>query len=85
MRSWIGKLVAAVIAAALALLAAPVAESIALAPVKLPSTYVYPSHHHPGGKVLGPNGQPIDGRISDNPQAHIPLNEWLTWSSWGTP
>lgn len=43
----IGRLVAAVIAAVLTLLAAPVTESVALAPADSPSTYVYDSHHHP--------------------------------------
>jgi hypothetical protein len=45
-RNWIGRLLAAVIAAVLALLAAPATEAIALAPVQSPSTYVYASHHH---------------------------------------
>lgn len=47
MRNWIGRLVAAVIAAVLALLAAPVTESTALAPAQSLSTYVYVNHHHP--------------------------------------
>lgn len=47
MRNRIGRLVAAVIAAVLTLLAAPVTEAIALAPAESPSTYVYDSHGHP--------------------------------------
>lgn len=38
-----------------------------------------------GGRVLGPDGKPIVGSLSQNPQAHIPLSDWLTWSSWSTP
>lgn len=37
------------------------------------------------GKVLGPDGQPIVGSIKQNPQAHIPLEDWLKWKSWNTP
>lgn len=47
MRNRIGRLVAAVIAAVLTLLAAPVVEAIALAPADSHSTYVYDNHHHP--------------------------------------
>ena len=35
-----------------------------------------------GGQVLGPDAKPIVGSIKDNPQAHIPLSEWLNWRSW---
>ncbi|MBW3084959.1 hypothetical protein KEM60_01150 [Austwickia sp. TVS 96-490-7B] len=35
-----------------------------------------------GGKVIGPDGKPIVGSLSDNPQAHIPLSDWMTWTSW---
>jgi uncharacterized membrane protein YoaK (UPF0700 family) len=45
-RNRIGRLMAAVIAAVLTLLAAPVAEAIAFVPAESPSTYVYASHHH---------------------------------------
>ncbi|WP_203337830.1 hypothetical protein [Nocardioides limicola] len=45
MRNWIGRLVAAVIATVLTLLAAPTTEAIALAPAESPWTYVYASHH----------------------------------------
>lgn len=38
-----------------------------------------------GGNVLGPDGLPIAGSIKQNPQAHIPLDDWLTWTSWNTP
>lgn len=38
------------------------------------------------GKVIGRNGQQIQGKISDDPiNAHIPLQEWLTWSKWYEP
>ncbi len=39
-----------------------------------------------GGEVLGRDGRPIVGSIKDNYDiAHIPLDEWLTWSSWNSP
>lgn len=38
-----------------------------------------------GGKVIGPDGKPIVGSLSDNPQAHIPLADWMSWSSWSAP
>ncbi|WP_162799151.1 RHS repeat protein [Nocardioides sp. 616] len=38
-----------------------------------------------GGRIFGPDGKPIVGPLSQNPQAHIPLSDWLTWSSWSTP
>ena len=38
-----------------------------------------------GGRVLGRDGKPIVGRLRDNPGAHIPLSEWLGWSSWNIP
>jgi len=37
------------------------------------------------GRVIGPDGQPITGSLSDNPGAHIPLSDWLKWSSWYAP
>ena len=38
-----------------------------------------------GGNILGPDGKPIVGSLSENPQAHIPLSDWLNWSSWNAP
>lgn len=38
------------------------------------------------GRVVGRDGQPIQGSIKDNAsQAHVPLNEWVRWSSWNRP
>ena len=38
------------------------------------------------GKVIGRDGKPIRGSINEDPtNAHIPLSEWLNWSSWNTP
>jgi RHS repeat-associated protein len=37
------------------------------------------------GRILGPDGQPITGSLRDNPGAHIPLSDWLNWSSWFAP
>lgn len=38
------------------------------------------------GRVIGRDGRPIEGSIRDNAsQAHIPLSEWLNWSSWNSP
>ena len=38
------------------------------------------------GRVIGRDGSPINGSISDNPQqAHIPLVEWLQWTNWFGP
>jgi RHS repeat-associated protein len=38
------------------------------------------------GRVIGNDGQPINGSIKQNPsQAHIPLSDWLNWSSWNKP
>ncbi len=37
-----------------------------------------------GGRILGPDGKPIVGTLGDNPQAHIPLSDWL-WTSWNAP
>ncbi len=47
MHNRIGRLVAAVIAAVLTLLAAPVTEAIAIAPAESLSTYACDGHHHP--------------------------------------
>lgn len=38
-----------------------------------------------GGNVIGRSGEPIVGPIKANPDAHIPLSEWLNWSSWNAP
>jgi len=39
-----------------------------------------------GGEVIGRDGRPIVGTIKDNyDTAHIPLEEWLAWSSWNSP
>lgn len=38
-----------------------------------------------GGQIIGPDGKPIVGSLAGNPQAHIPLSDWLTWSSWSQP
>lgn len=38
-----------------------------------------------GGQVLGPDGKPIVGSSAENPQAHIPLSDWLTWADWNHP
>lgn len=38
------------------------------------------------GKVLGRNGQPIEGSIKEDPiNAHIPLSEYQNWSTWHSP
>jgi hypothetical protein len=38
------------------------------------------------GVVIGRDGKPLPGRIADYPElAHIPLDEWLTWSDWNRP
>ncbi len=38
------------------------------------------------GKVIGRDGKPIAGSIKDDPvAAHIPLSEWLRWSTWFSP
>lgn len=35
------------------------------------------------GEVIGRDGQPINGSIKDNAEmAHIPLSEWMQWSTW---
>jgi len=38
-----------------------------------------------GGRILGPDGEPIVGSLRDNPQAHLPLSDWLNWTSWNAP
>jgi hypothetical protein len=38
------------------------------------------------GKVIGRDGMPINGSIKENAEmAHIPLEEWLRWTSWSHP
>ncbi len=38
------------------------------------------------GKLIGRDGQPLSGALSDNAvQAHIPLSEYVNWSSWNAP
>jgi hypothetical protein len=38
------------------------------------------------GKVVGRNGEPIEGSIKDDPtNAHIPMKDWEQWSSWDKP
>ncbi|MGZ8750461.1 MAG: RHS repeat-associated core domain-containing protein, partial [Pseudonocardia sp.] len=37
------------------------------------------------GQILSPNGTAISGPLKQNPQAHIPLEEWLTWQRWNAP
>ena len=39
-----------------------------------------------GGKIIGRDGLPIAGRISDNYEAaHIPLSEYENWPTWNSP
>lgn len=39
-----------------------------------------------GGRTIGRDGRPISGAIREDPvMAHIPLSEWLQWSTWCTP
>ncbi|GAB3851833.1 hypothetical protein GCM10028801_01970 [Nocardioides maradonensis] len=38
-----------------------------------------------GGRILGPDGKPIVGSLKQNPDAHIPLSDWLNWTSWNAP
>jgi hypothetical protein len=37
------------------------------------------------GQILGPDGKPIIGPLAANPQAHIPLADWLRWTAWNKP
>ena len=38
------------------------------------------------GVVVGRDGNPISGSIKSDPvNAHIPLSDWLGWSSWDRP
>jgi hypothetical protein len=39
-----------------------------------------------GGRVIGRNGQPINGSIKNDPvNAHIPHSEWKNWTNWNKP
>lgn len=38
------------------------------------------------GVVIGRDGNPISGSVKSDPtNAHIPLSDWLGWSSWDRP
>jgi hypothetical protein len=38
------------------------------------------------GRVIGRDGQPIQGSIRDNPEAaHIPVSEYRKWETWFSP
>ena len=37
------------------------------------------------GRIIGPDGKPVAGSIRENPQAHIPLDQWLRWKKWNSP
>jgi len=38
-----------------------------------------------GGKVIGRDGKPIQTSIrEDYERSHIPLKEWLNWTTWDT-
>jgi RHS repeat-associated protein len=37
------------------------------------------------GNILGPDGSAISGALRNNPQAHIPLVDWLEWTTWNSP
>lgn len=39
-----------------------------------------------GGRIIGRNGRPVEGDIKSNAyDAHIPLEDWLTWKTWNSP
>ena len=38
-----------------------------------------------GGRIIGPDGKPIVGTLKENPDAHIPLSDWLNWTSGNSP
>ncbi|MCB9540071.1 MAG: RHS repeat-associated core domain-containing protein [Myxococcales bacterium] len=38
-----------------------------------------------GGRIIGPDGVPIQGALKANPQAHIPLADWVNWTHWYSP
>lgn len=37
------------------------------------------------GRTIGPDGKPRSGRANENPEVHIPLEDWLTWKTWDRP
>jgi hypothetical protein len=38
------------------------------------------------GQVIGRDGNPITGSVKSDPHnAHIPLSDWMGWSSWDRP
>ena len=53
--------------------------------VSLPSQQVDHVVIRYGGKIRGPDGNPIKGPLSENPQAHIPLEEYRKWDNWYQP
>lgn len=38
-----------------------------------------------GGRILGPDGEPINGPLNQNPQAHIPVEDYVRWITWNAP
>ena len=39
-----------------------------------------------GGRVIGRDGQPINGSIKNDPiNAHVPYSDWKNWSDWNRP
>ena len=38
-----------------------------------------------GGQIFGPDGKAIVGRLRDDHRAHIPLSDWLKWTTWKSP
>ncbi len=38
------------------------------------------------GQIIGRDGKPISGSLAENAElAHIPLSEYITWSTWYVP
>lgn len=37
------------------------------------------------GRIIGPDGKPISGSLQENPQAHIPVEDWIRWTEWNHP
>lgn len=37
------------------------------------------------GAIRGPDGQAIQGRLEQNPDAHIPVADYVTWRTWCAP
>ena len=51
-----------------------------------PSQQVDHVNVHSGGKTLGPDGKPLTSpKPSKDPASHIPLSDWLRWTSWNSP